>query len=203
VWHADLEAVDNELEQLLSAEERARSERFPRAGGGWLWGRSRSVLRALLGRYLEADPRTLRFATGAHGKPALLGASKLSFSLSHSGPIALYAVTDAGAVGVDVEIARRSRDVLALAMRAFGAAQAERLEEIELPLREREFLRMWTRHEAALKCHGTGIGGMAVGVTPVVASPEPWIAELEIGQRAAAAVACETPPRALCAWEWR
>jgi 4'-phosphopantetheinyl transferase len=203
VWRADLETVGDELEQLLCADERARSARFPRTGAARLWMRSRGVLRALLGRYLGTDARTLRFASGAQGKPQLLGASALSFSLSHSGSLALYAVTDIGAVGIDVEIGRRSLDVLAVATRAFGASQAERLAEIEPSLREREFLRLWTRHEAALKCRGTGIGGTGIGVTPAVASPEPWIAELEIGQRAAAAVARQTPPRALNAWEWR
>jgi 4'-phosphopantetheinyl transferase len=168
-----------------------------------LWVRARGVLRALLGRYMGTDPRALRFATGAHGKPELLGASNLSFNLSHSGPIALYAVTDIRAVGIDVEIARPSLDVLALATRAFGASQAERLAELEPPLREREFLRLWTRHEAALKCRGTGIGGTGIGVMPAAAATEAWIAELEIGQRAAAAVARQTPPRALRAWEWR
>jgi 4'-phosphopantetheinyl transferase len=165
---------------------------------GELWASARGVLRALLGRYLGRDPHTLRFATGAHGKPKLLGAPMLSFSLSHSGPLALYAVTDTGAVGIDVEIARRSLDVLALAKRAFGASQAERLAEVEPSLREREFLRLWTRHEAALKCRGTGIGaGRAVD------PPEPWTAELEISPYVAAAVARQAPPRTLRCWEWR
>ena len=55
-----------------------------------LWIRSRGVLRALLGRYLERDPRELRFVLGPHGKPALgregMDAGEdLRFNLSHSG----------------------------------------------------------------------------------------------------------------------
>jgi 4'-phosphopantetheinyl transferase len=202
VWRADLGAVGDGPSALLDDGERERAAGMIRDGDRLLWTRARGVLRALLGRYLQTDPAMLRFASGTHGKPALEDHERLSFNLSHSGQIALYALTDTGAVGIDVEVARRSLDVLALAMRAFGASQAERLAAVEPPLREREFLRLWTRREAALKCGGMGIGGTGIGVTPVVTSPEPWTAELEIGPRAAAAVARQAPPRVLRAWEW-
>jgi 4'-phosphopantetheinyl transferase len=197
VWRADLEAVGDGPSELLDDRERERAAGMIRGGDRLLWARARGVLRALLGRYLQSDPAMLRFASGPHGKPALADHERLFFNLSHSGQVALYAVTDTGAVGIDVEVARRSRDVLALAMRAFGASQAERLAALEPPLREREFLRLWTRREAALKCGGTGIG-----VTGSAASPELWTAELEIGGRAAAAIACHAAPSALCVWEW-
>jgi hypothetical protein len=56
VWRADVDADDDVLVELLSAEERGRAERFLEECAGRRWARSRGVLRALLGRYLQEDP---------------------------------------------------------------------------------------------------------------------------------------------------
>jgi 4'-phosphopantetheinyl transferase len=211
VWRADLAAIPDELCGLLCGEERARAERLLSECGRQLWMRSRAVLRALLGRYLQRDPRELRFATGTHGKPALsvhspepggepepTPSAGISFNLSHSGRLALYAFAATGAVGVDVELSRRPIDAVAIAARTFGPAEAERLAGLDPVTRQREFLRAWVRHEAALKCLGVGIGGADAGVE----EPKPWVAELDVGPGTAAAVAVETPPQALHCWEW-
>jgi 4'-phosphopantetheinyl transferase len=66
----------------------------------------RGILRQLLGRYLAADPRTLRFSTGIHGKPSLASAGAfpgLAFNLSDSDGLALYAIARDCLVGVDLE----------------------------------------------------------------------------------------------------
>jgi 4'-phosphopantetheinyl transferase len=215
VWRADLRAVGENLVAPLSPTERARGGRLRRERDRQLWTRAHGVLRVLLAGYLERDPRSLRFTTEAHGKPVLLhdgsraapGAplaqattARPSFNLSHSGPLALFAFTEAGPVGVDLELARRPVDELALATRAFGPAEARRLEGLDPATRGREFLRAWVRHEAALKCQGTGIGGAA----PTGANASrPWIAQLEVGPRAAAAVAVQEPPSELCCWDWQ
>jgi 4'-phosphopantetheinyl transferase len=199
LWRADLGRVPEELCELLSDTERARAQRFLHPPGGRLWARSRGVLRSLLGRYLQRDPRTLQIAVEAHGKPVLVPPSPLCFNLSHSGELALLAFTTAGAVGVDVEVPRRPVDTLALAARTFGAAEASRLERLHPAAREREFLRAWVRHEAALKCLGTGIGGAAAVAEAAEAL---WIAELEMGPAAAGAVALGAAPDGLCCWDW-
>ena len=203
VWRADLAKVDDELSGLLSAAELTRAESFPRARDGKLWARGRGVLRALLGRYLQRDPRMLRFAAGAHGKPELLDdqrRSATSFNLSHSGELALYAFTTIGPVGIDIEVARRAIDAVALAERAFGPEAAERLGRLEPDARQREFLRAWVRREAALKLAGRGIGGADAEARSTPQAT--WIAELEVAGCAAAAVALEAPPGELCCREW-
>jgi 4'-phosphopantetheinyl transferase len=211
VWRVELETVTDDLAGLLCAEERARAERFLSDRDRRRWTRSRGVLRALLGRYLHEDPRTLRFATGAHGKPELrddaigsISASRrnpsrpwrLSFNLSHSGGLALFAFTRTDAVGVDVEVARRPIEEISLAARVLGPAEARRLEGLDPAMRGHEFLRAWTRHEAELKCRGRGIGAGSAS------AGELWIAELDVGSRAAAAVALERAPRELRCWHW-
>ena len=198
MWRADLEAVGDGLSELLDDGERERAARMLRDGDRLLWTRARGVLRALLGRYLEADPRTLRFATGAHGKPALAEHERLFFNLSHSGEIALYAFAQGNDVGVDLEVDRRVLDRPALAARAFGVAEARRLEALGPQARQREFLQTWTRHEAALKCRGTGIGAYRADAQPEGL----WITELELGARAIGALAVEGHVRELRCWEW-
>jgi len=102
--------------------------------GRTLWASSRGFLRELLGRYLEHDPRELRFVLGAHGKPALLSpggtgaVEDLRFNLSHSGDLALVAVSAGQEVGVDIERAR--------------------------PRYTAEFLQDWVAREAIFKCLG-------------------------------------------------
>jgi 4'-phosphopantetheinyl transferase len=211
VWRADLTAVKGEVVELLCAEELDRAERFAKHSDGKRWSHARGILRALLGLYLRRDPSILRFTAGVHGKlelleegagsaaaaePARERAHKLSFNLSHSGELALYALTETGPVGVDVEVARRPINEAAIAARILGATEARRLETLDPATREREFLRAWTRHEATLKCRGTGIGDAPVNEGQL------WTAELEVGPRAAAAVALEHPPSALTCWDW-
>lgn len=181
VWRVDLGAAqDDGLSGLLRAQERERAARILGEHRRARWVRSRGVLRALLGRYLDADPRGLRFELGPHGKPALLGAARgrteLRFNLSHAGALMLVAVTAGREVGVDVEHARERYTA--------------------------EFLRAWTIREATVKCLGTGLASAppTPAVKPAFAL---WTAELDAGPQAAAAAAvtggeeCE-----LRCWDW-
>jgi 4'-phosphopantetheinyl transferase len=201
VWRADLASVPDCLSGILSHSERARAERFPTRSKGQLWARGRGVLRALVGRYLERDPRTLSFAPGPHGKPCLLDEPSLHFSMSHSGGVAVYGFTKTGPIGVDVELARKPIPTLALAERAFGPLEAERLRLLDPGGREQEFLRAWVRWEAELKRCGIGVG--APDESAGREQPESWIAELEVGPQAAAAVALGAAPTELRCWELR
>ncbi len=203
VWRAELTSVDPALGELLALEEHERAARILGARQRELWRRSRGVLRALLGGYLGVEPRALRIALGANGKPRLAG-DALCFNLSHSGELALYVFARGGAVGVDVELkqprgAGRERDVVALARRMLGEHAADSLDSLAPARRELEFLRLWTRYEAELKWRGAGIGGRAPRAD---GEPAPWLAELDVGPRGAAAVACSSPPRELRRWDW-
>lgn len=201
IWRADLTLVGNGLAELLSAAERKRAAHVISDRNRLRWSRSRGALRELLGRYLGEDPRSIALAYGPHGKPELADTGRqLFFNLSHSGDLAFYAFTATGPVGLDVQVARdtgagRGTDYVALARRAFGEDAARRRDEPG----EEEFLRLWARHEAELKWRGSGIGaGAPADLDPpdagepeaAVDSPaSPWIVELDVGPRVAAALA--------------
>jgi phosphopantetheinyl transferase len=135
---------------------------------------------------VDADPRALRFGADRSGKPELAEPpSLLRFNLSHSGDVALYAFAEDRAVGIDVEVARERRaDLVALARRAFGAEEAERLRALDPEARRREFFQAWARYEAELKCGAENV----------------WVADLDV--REAAAVAVEAGPCAIRLREW-
>ncbi len=159
VWRADLTTVGKECLEQLSGPEQERAERFLREEDGRRWALSRGLLRTLLGRYLRIDGGELLLVIGEHGKPELAGAAPLPcFNLSHSREIALYAFSGTDPVGVDVELSRPSVDAVAIARRMIGAAEAERLSALDPAQRAEEFLRLWTRHEAELKCLGVWDG---------------------------------------------
>lgn len=211
VWRVDLTAVGDDVAGSLSAAERERAQGIAGEDARRLWSRSRGVLRELLAGYLRVRPRAVALSVGRHGKPQLAGdgRSALSFNLSHSQQLALYAFAAAGSVGVDVEVVRAegaqgTGDRVALARRVFGEQQARRLKALQPAAREHEFLRLWTRHEAELKRRGSGIG--AAGGADRVGEgtrEEPWIVELDLGARAVAALAAERgSPAELRLWEW-
>jgi phosphopantetheinyl transferase len=172
VWRADLAAVEDGLEDLLCADERSRAARILPARKRVLWVRSRGLLRALLGRYLDRDPRELRFVLGPHGKPALLSegptrpdvGEDLRFNLSHSDDHALVAVSAGREVGVDIE-----------RIRARYTA---------------EFLRDWVAREAVFKCRGNS------------PPADLWTTGLDVGADFAGAVAVEDSGCRLHCRDW-
>jgi 4'-phosphopantetheinyl transferase len=200
IWRADLQAVDDELGELLCEQERARGERLLSDSDRVRWRRCRGVLRALLARYLGLDPRALQFSFGEHGKPMLrtAGPTTLQFNLSHSGELALYAVSRAGAVGIDVEASRHPLDEIGIAARVLGEAEAQRLWALDPETRSHEFLRSWVAHEAAIKCRGGALARTSDASPP----RDQWTAELDMGSNAAAAVVAEQRPSELELWEW-
>ncbi len=212
VWRVELGGVGEGVLDALSAQEHVRAAGIVGQREQDLWGRSRGVLRDLLGRYLDADPSSLELDAGTHGKPRLAAPWSergLHFNLSHSGELALYAFSAHGSVGVDVEVMgepgrRASTDPVALAARVLGAEAAAHLGALTPPAREFEFLRLWTRHEAELKRRGTGIGAAAAAEQAEgEARVEPWIVELDVGAGTVAALAADCGAvRELRLWEW-
>jgi hypothetical protein len=140
------------------------------------------------------------------GKPRLAVApERLSFNLSHSGDLALVAIAPGGVeVGVDLERLRPRRDLPRLAERRLPPADAAAIAAASAG-REREaaFYAAWTRHEARVKCVGSGLGGPVPG-PDVVAIQLP----IDAGYAAAVAVDAGTatngePRVALRIWEPR
>lgn len=177
----------------LSAAERRRRDAFFDARAGDRWGRVRGVLRELLGAYSGQPPAALHFALSAYGKPALPG--RVSFSVAHTGGLALYAVARGIRVGIDVERIDPARASLLVADAFMSAAESEHLRTCRDDVRAREFFRLWTRREALIKARGTGwFDESSTADAQGRISPGWWLSELSVGRRHASAVAGEGEP---------
>src|SRR5450755_568075 len=105
VWVASLDrpaAAVDQLRQLLAPDERRRSDRFRFELDRTRYIVGRGLLRILLGRYLAVLPTEVQFEYSATDKPMLAQPGPW-FNLSHSGALILYAFTEIGEVGIDVE----------------------------------------------------------------------------------------------------
>ncbi|MEO3872002.1 4'-phosphopantetheinyl transferase superfamily protein [Nonomuraea sp. B12E4] len=191
----------------LAPDERARAlrTRDPRARARYVAARSR--LRRTLASYLGVEPGAVRLRRGRHGKPELAGDGP-RFNLSHSGDVALLAVSATRDVGVDVERVRHDMDVVRLAHRFFTPGEYALVRGAERP--PDAFARLWTRKEACVKAlGGTLFQGLAApiaggGGTRVVVKPGGGgalrVTDLHAPEGFAAAVAVDGARPFLVVW---
>ena len=164
VWNAHLDPVNARAEQLtsvLSEDERDRAGRFHFAKDRAHFAYTRSVLRVLLGHYLNVPPADVKFRYGRTGKPELSAAfhdTKLQFNLSHSHGQVLFAIARQCAIGVDIEMIRPDTDIERIAERFFSFVETEQLRALTGLEKRVGFFNGWTRKEAYLKARGEGIG---------------------------------------------
>jgi len=159
LWWIDLDGWwEAEAERLQEVSEpiRTRAERMVRREDARRLLAAHHATRWLLARTLDRRPEELAFSTDLRGKPYLRDGS-LHFNLSHSGPWALLGVSRSRAIGVDVEELRAVPAAEALARDHFTAAEREAWEASGPSVRDRTFLRVWTRKEACAKALGAGL----------------------------------------------
>ena len=174
VWRADLpEHLADEDVELLGTEERRRMERYLRPIDAARFVGSRASARRVIASYLSVTPDEVVIAhevcpacgSSEHGPPHISSPhTSATFSLSRSGPFALVAVAESGAVGVDVEVEARDfpyDDVAGRFLSEHERAQLATWPEAE---RRRAFYRCWVRKEAVVKAVGVGIVADLAGV---------------------------------------
>jgi 4'-phosphopantetheinyl transferase len=224
VWRADLDRTPEQVQsflQTLATDERARAERFYFERDREHFIVARGVLRDILGRYSNREPASLSFHYGAHGKPALAGEAEgdtIRFNVSHSGGVALYAVTRGREVGVDLERMRFGVAVAEIAERFFSRREVAVLMSLPDEARHQAFFRCWTRKEAYIKARGEGLSlpldqfdvSLAPGEPPELlrtqrdpSEASRWsIRELTPAPNYVAALAVEAHGLSLACWQW-
>jgi 4'-phosphopantetheinyl transferase len=125
---------------------------------------ARAAMRAVLAGYLQTVPGEVHIERGPGGKPRLSGDPGLAFNLSHSGALAVIAVTRRAAVGVDIELLGRELRP-GVIRRALAPPELEVVQAADEERRGEAFLRHWTAKEAYGKALGAGL---AVGMARVV-----------------------------------
>jgi len=145
------------FERVLVTEETDRASRFHFRHLYESFVIARGALRFLLGRYLNCSPAELRFIYGWRGKPALASASGIQFNMTHSGNLAVIALTLGREIGVDVEQIRPLSDMQHIADRFFCPEEASEIMSLPQTERDRAFFCCWTRKEAYIKATGDGL----------------------------------------------
>lgn len=163
LWRVDLEAIrshESRWQEMLSSDEITRAARFYFAADRQRFVASRAWLRTILAAFLVTEPSELNFSYSKNQKPFLSpghATSGITFNVSHSGGIALYAFARHREIGVDVEQIRRDFDVESIAQRFFSCSEQEQLGALPESEKIDAFFRCWTRKEAYIKAIGEGL----------------------------------------------
>jgi 4'-phosphopantetheinyl transferase len=161
VWRSPLDLDGSVLDGLrmsLSDEELERAARFRFDEHRNRFIAARGVLRDILSKYLHQQARAIEFSYNAFGKPALkLQGQGIQFNLSHSGALALFALSANMQLGVDVEQMRPGPADLAIAERFFSQSEVAALRALPTDIQSEAFFNCWTRKEAYVKALGGGL----------------------------------------------
>jgi 4'-phosphopantetheinyl transferase len=173
----------------------------------------------VLGALIGVAPHEVRLKLERFGKPELARdyASQIRFNLSHSGDLALLAVSRGPELGVDLELEREDVDVLELGATVFSPAEIQVLEALTARERRAHFFRLWACKEAVIKAEGTGFSLSTRTFTvelPALGPPRlihcegdaprvgRWsLTELQPAPGFAAALAVEGAPREILFWD--
>src|SRR5215207_1379669 len=163
VWRAQIELPSPQVQQLsgiLTEDELDRARRFYFEIDRQRFITARGTLRSILSRYIPASPGHLRFYYNQYSKPSLapeFSSTLLNFNLSHSGSMALFAVTRNMEIGVDVERVHSDFEYEEIAKRFFSVNEVATLRTIPTEKKLEAFYNCWTRKEAYIKARGKGL----------------------------------------------
>jgi 4'-phosphopantetheinyl transferase len=163
LWAAALNEFEDEASKLgvlLSSTEQARAEKFKFVEGRNRYVIRHGLLRLILSRYLAQLPSAIEFQHGAYGKPEIrsdVAGTTLFFNTSHSAEVAIFAITSACPIGVDVERTREIPKIEEIVRRFFLPREIETLMALPPDSRLPAFYAGWTRKESFLKATGEGI----------------------------------------------
>src|SRR5688572_27234414 len=153
VWRA---ALDPTPDTLLSGDEREKAALFHFEKDRQRYIAARTALRQLIARYENVPAEKIEFTYNAFGKPALKK-SPLRFNTSHSADLALFAFTLRNNIGVDLERIRPDFAAREIAGQFFSPDEIAALRALPPAAQIEAFFRCWTRKEAFIKAHGSGL----------------------------------------------
>ena len=164
IWAASTDATDKMVRILakdLGASELQRASAFRHSLERNRFIARRHLLRSIIGCYLNVDATAVEFNNTARGKPTLGGDfadAGLHFNVAHSDGLAVVAISNVGAIGVDVEKIRRFDEIEQLVESCFSHRERTAFGLVPPNEKSAAFFRLWTRKEALLKANGDGIG---------------------------------------------
>jgi 4'-phosphopantetheinyl transferase len=160
IWAVCLDCPEidrHRYQGTLSTDETGRALRFYFDEDRLRFVTARGAVRAILGLYLQEEPKNIRFEYTRYGKPEVFPRCGLRFNVSHSAGLAVLAITSGQDVGIDAEFIRPVTDFSRIARRFFSQREYQALEVLPAEARLRAFFACWTRKEAFIKAVGEGL----------------------------------------------
>jgi 4'-phosphopantetheinyl transferase len=212
VWRAVLTPVSA---ATLSGDEREKAAQFHFDKDRNRYIAARAILRELIGRYENLPAASVQFTYNTYGKPGLDGSS-LRFNTSHSADLALFAFTRNRNIGVDLERIRPDFASREIAAQFFCPDEIAALHALPHESQLVAFFDCWTRKEAFIKAHGSGLSlplhRFAVSVTGPAqllrtdfepSAAQQWtLHDLTVAEGFAAALALEGGAASIERWQW-
>ncbi len=163
IWKASLNVNSDKittLKSILSNDEIDKADRFVFGRDQRRFIVARGLLRIILGRYLMVKPKKIKFIYNDYGKPALsykFHKRKLHFNISHSNELVVFAITNKGRIGIDIENVHSMKDIEQIIERFFSIEEQEEFKTLPKYCQEQVFFKCWTRKEAFIKACGQGL----------------------------------------------
>ena len=191
LWLARLDLPNHAVTALyetLSPDEQVRAQKIRYADDTRRYVVARGVLRTILASYTGLSPNELKFDYSAFGKPRLGAgidrrAASLTFNLSHSGELALYAIGLRRQIGVDIEQLRPQIAEERIAEHYFSPQEVQALRQLPPDEQVSAFFRCWTRKEAYIKARGEGLSVPLNSFDVTLRSDEPATLLSVVGKR--------------------
>lgn len=161
LFFADAASLDDQASTLadrwFDKDERQRHDAFRFDQDRHLFLASHLLMRRILGHYAETSPERLEFVRNEFGKPALTSHSSIQFSLSHSGHLALLAISRGIPLGADIEVANTTQHLDETILRFFSQTEQDQFQRLEPSEKHRCLFELWTLKESVVKATGQGL----------------------------------------------
>lgn len=155
------EQLHNGYRQMLNDAERMQEPRFYFARDRRRYLVTRAMVRAVLSRYAQKQPKDWTFATNAYGRPEIdqidISDQRLSFNISHTHSLIVLGITRGCALGVDVENVQERESSLSIADHYFAQSEVAALAALPQNQQQYRFFEYWTFKESYIKARGMGL----------------------------------------------
>ncbi|MGZ5450613.1 MAG: 4'-phosphopantetheinyl transferase family protein [Thermoanaerobaculia bacterium] len=166
VWMTHYDGIGDEslhaaYRELLDPVEREQQSRFYFERDRLRYLVTRALVRTVLSRYADVDPKQWVFSFNSYGRPEPANeqalAAGLTFNVSHTHAMIVLAVTKGRTVGIDVENVRAREVSIDVADRYFARAEVTALKAAPRQEQQVRFFEYWTFKESYIKARGMGL----------------------------------------------
>lgn len=220
IWRAKYSFTSKQIKNfltLLSDDENKKAFNFYFQSDRNNYIASRAILRLILSRYIHTHPKVINFYYNYYGKPFILDAN-ISFNISHSNELAVFAFSINSMVGIDVEYIHDGFNEMEIAEKFFSLSEINELKSVPQNQRKEAFFNCWTSKEAYIKAKGLSISTPLDSFDVSLLPWEPvkilirgdnndeennwYLQRINIGKGYSSSIALQKRPSSFKLWEW-